>query len=214
MMSSILTGAHEALNWTTVLSDQTNISSVQGQSLPPHPPADGLSTLIQDCIAWKRPAQRIFYETYAPAIYNIIRRYVFDDATAQEILNDSFYKIFTRLEQYAGQGPIEAWMRRIAVNTITDYLRKHLRQKPAEVVEVLEDDAFVDNEAVSNLSFAELTGCLSQLTDIQRTVFNLAVFESLTHKEIGAALSITAGNSRWILNDARKQLKQIITRMK
>ena len=185
------------------------------ESAPQHlHPADGLSKLIQDCIAWDRTAQRHFYEQYAPALYNIIRRYVFDEHTAQEILNDSFYKIFTRLGQYSGQGAIEAWMRRVAVNTITDYLRKHLKTKPTEIIEVAEDDALVDNEAVSNLSFVELLGCMKKLSGIQRAVFNLAVFESLTHKEIGGILNISAGNSRYILNDARKTLKQIITSMR
>ena len=194
------------------MSDSANIQDEQSALQHLHV-SDGLSTLIQDCVAWKRPSQRIFYETYAPAVYNVIRRYIFNEHTAQEILNDSFYKIFTRLEQYAAQGPIEAWMRRIAVNTITDYLRKQLRNEQRNTTEISEDDAYVDNEAMSNLSFAELAACLEKLPDLQRTVFNLAVFENLSHKDIGAALSISAGYSRWILNDARKSLKQIITRI-
>jgi RNA polymerase sigma factor (sigma-70 family) len=176
--------------------------------------ADSVRALIKECIAWNRQSQRLFYETYAPALYQVVKRYVFNDAAAQEILNDAFYKIFTRLQQYAWQGPIEAWMRRIAVNTITDYLRKHIKDEHADIAEVAEEDAYVDNDAVSNLSYAELIGCTERLTHIQRTVFNLYVLESLSHKEIGAMLSISAGNSRWILNDARKGLKQIITSMK
>lgn len=181
------------------------------------PPATGdtLRVLIQDCIAWNRQAQRKFYEAYAPALYQVVKRYVFNDAAAQEILNDSFYKIFTRLEQYAWQGPIEAWMRRITVNTITDYLRKHIKNERAvEITEVAEEDAYVESSAVSNLSYAELIRCAEALAPMQRAVFNLHVLENLSHKEIAAMLSISAGNSRYILNDARKQLKQIITRMK
>ena len=195
------------------MSEKVNIHNEQFIPVDAHLPSL-LDTLVRDCIAWKRPSQRIFYETYAPAIYNIIRRYIFQEDSAQEILNDTFYKIFTRLETYSAKGPIEAWMRRIAVNTITDFLRKLLRQEQPIKQEVTEADGYVENEAVNNLSFAELIGCLAKLTEIQRVVFNLAVFENLTHKEIGVALSISTGNSRWILKDARNSLKKIITGMK
>jgi RNA polymerase sigma factor (sigma-70 family) len=177
-------------------------------------PQDELSKLIQDCISWNQPSQRIFYETYAPALYQVIKRSVFDDHTAQEILNDSFYKILTSLKQYAWQGPIEAWMRRITVNTVIDYLRKHLKRELHMRTELKDEAIYIDNEAISNLSFSELVTCLGKLTTLQRSVFNLFVFENLSHLEIGLALSISEGNSRWILNDARKKLKQIINSMK
>lgn len=188
--------------------------SIPGEQSNPKHPQDELSTLIHNCIAWNRSSQRIFYETYAPALYQVIKRSVFDDHSAQEILNDSFYKIFTRLNQFSGQGPIEAWMRKIVVNTMIDHLRKYMKYDKHMTAEITEEDAYIDNEAVNNLSFKELVNCLQTLTALQRTVFNLFVFENLSHNEIGAALSISAGNSRWIINDARKKLKQIINSMK
>lgn len=176
--------------------------------------AEALRMLIQDCIAWKKPAQRKLYDTYAPAIYNTIKRYVFNDDSAQEILNDTWYKIFTSLGQFSWQGRLEAWMRRIAVNTITDHLRKYIRDEHQPIEEADEAFAFVENEAVSNLSFEELVNCTYQLPYTHRAVFNLYILDGLTHKEIGAMLDISDGNSRWILNDARKRLKQIISSMK
>lgn len=177
------------------------------------PGLDELRILVKDCIARNRAAQRRMYELYAPGVYNVVRRYIFNEATAQELLNDTFLKIFTRLEQYSWQGPIEAWMRRIAVNTITDYLRVHIKHEQIEKTEVSEEDGYIDNDAVSNLSFKELVGYTYKLPDTHRAVFNLYVFESLIHKEIGQQLGISEGNSRWILNDARKKLKTIITSM-
>src|SRR5688572_22705140 len=115
-----------------------------------------LRALIKDCIAWNRSSQRKLYEIYAPIAYNVIKRYVFKDEPAQEILNDSFYKIFTRLEQYNWQGPFEAWMRRIIVNTITDHIRKYVRYEQEATGEVHEEDVWLESSAVSNLSFKEL----------------------------------------------------------
>ena len=174
--------------------------------------SEALRKLVYDCIAGKRTEQRKFFEHYAPAVFNIIKRYEFNNENAQELLNDSFYKIFTALPQYSWQGPIEAWMRRIAVNTITDYLRKHMKSAQFDQVTFSDAtiEAYVDNEAVSNLSYKELIGCLHQLTPAQRLVFNLSVFECMTHGEISAIIGTSEGNSRWILNDARKTLRRTI----
>ena len=174
------------------------------------PDAHSLRALIKHCIDWKRPAQRQLYETYAPIAYNVIRRYVFKVESAQEILNDSFYKIFTHLDQYSWQGPFEAWMRRIIVNTITDHIRKYIRYEQESAEEISEEDIWLESDAVSNISFKELVDYTFRLPDLHRAVFNLNVFEQLSHKEIAKSLNISVGNSRWILNDARKKLKQII----
>lgn len=175
-----------------------------------------LRTLIGECLAGKRAAQRILYETYAPAAWNMVKRYIFHDEPAQEVLNDVFYKVFTRLEQYNGQGAFPAWIRRITVNTVTDHLRKYIpKEQAVRSMELNEDDVYVDSDAVSNMAFRELVSFTYQLPDMHRAVFNLSVFENMTHKQIGLALDISDGNSRWILNDARKKLKQIImTHMK
>ena len=186
--------------------------------LPPKsdPEAETLRKLVEDCIAGKGQEQRRFFERFAPGIFNVIKRYVYDTGTAQELLNDSFVKIFMRLRQYSWQGPIEAWMRRIAINTITDHLRRYLKEVKAGKIdfEDIRVDAYVDNEAVSNLSFKELMKYVHKLSPMQRMIFNLHVFESLTHGEISTLLSISEGNSRWILNDARKTLKQQILKRK
>jgi RNA polymerase sigma-70 factor, ECF subfamily len=194
------------------LSDKTNIhvTPVSAQDIESAP--EKLRELVRECLASKRSAQRQMFELYAPAVYNVIRRYIFQEEPAREILNDVFFKIFTRLHQYSWQGPIEAWMRRIAVNTVTDHLRKYLKNDKVTKVELSEHDAWVDSDAVENMSFKELLSFTWQLKETHRTVFNLYVFENLSHKEIAESLNISEGNSRWILNDARKKLKELILR--
>jgi RNA polymerase sigma-70 factor (ECF subfamily) len=192
------------------LPDQTNIHDADLSSSDNQSASGTLRELIEDCIAFERPAQRTFYEQYAPALYNVIKRYIYQDEQAQEILNDAFYKIFTRLGQYSWQGPIEAWMRKIAVNTLMDHRRKYLKHELLDKTEVSEEDAWVESNAVGDISFKELVGFTYELTEIQRMVFNLYVFENMSHKEIGKSLGISEGNSRYILNDARKKLKEII----
>jgi RNA polymerase sigma factor (sigma-70 family) len=168
-----------------------------------------LSILIRDCIAQSASAQKKMYDLYAPAAYGVIKRYFYnDEPTAQEILNDSFFKVLTKLAQYTFQGSFEGWIRRIVVNTVTDYLRKKIKDEHHK--DVQPEDAYVNSESVEKLSHKELLKLVQSLPEVQRAVFNLYVFENYPHKEIAAILNINENNSRWHLNDARKRLKEKI----
>ena len=167
-----------------------------------------LSILIKDCIAESQSAQKKLYDTYAPAAYGTVKRYVNNnEMIAQEILNDAFYKVFKKLDQYSFQGAFEGWIRRIVVNTVTDHLRKNIKDDQAHK-EVQPEDAYVNSESVEKISHKELLKIIETLPDGQRMVFNLFVFENYSHKEIGQVLNINENNSRWHLNDARRRLKE------
>ncbi len=186
------------------------INSIQSKEEEASDVLQQLHLLIDACIDNKHAAQRLLYETYAPATWNVINRYVFEHEAAQEILNDTFFKVFTRLDQYSYKGSFEGWIRKIAVNTIVDYLRKFMPKKGFITSQAYEENSWVEEDAVSKISFKELVAYTYKIPDMHRAVFNFYVFENLSHKEIAEALQISEGNSRWILNDARKQLKKII----
>lgn len=169
-----------------------------------------LDNLIRDCIAHSRSAQKKLYDLYSPGAYGIIKRLVYnDEQLAKEILNDSFFKIFRDLDQYSFQGAFEGWIRRIVVHTVTDHLRKTLKNKP-QIKEVQDEDAYIDSEPVNNLSHKELLKIIETLPEAQRDVFNLFVFENYSHKEIATLLNMQQNNCRWHLNDARRRLKEKI----
>ena len=143
-------------------------------------------------------------------LYGIIRRYSYDGSRADEILNEAFFKIFTSLEKFSFKGAFEGWMRRIVIHAVTDHFRKYVKKDQQHLVDVEEPIVFVNSDAVGDLSYKELLNMVHGLPDTQRAVFNLYVFESLSHKEIADCLGLTEGNSRWHLNDARRRLKEKI----
>jgi RNA polymerase sigma-70 factor (ECF subfamily) len=169
-----------------------------------------LNALVRECIAQSRGAQKKLYDQYAPGAYSIIKRYLYnDDAAAQEVLNDSFYKIFTKLEMYSFQGAFEGWIRRIVINTVTDHLRKTIKDDQQHK-EIQPEDAFINSSSLDNIAHKELLQIINTLPDTQRTIFNLFVFENYSHKEIAKLLNLNENNCRWHLNDARKRLKEKI----
>ena len=168
---------------------------------------DELTRLIRECIAGTPSAQKRLYERFSPMVYGIIKRYLYkEEHAAQELLNDSFIKVFAKLEQYSFQGAFEGWIRRITVHTVTDYLRKKIRDD-RQIVEIQAESVFVASEGLEQVSFKELLALVHGLPDTQRTVFNLFVFENYSHKEIAELLGLKENNCRWHLNDARNKLK-------
>jgi RNA polymerase sigma-70 factor (ECF subfamily) len=177
------------------------------QSLSAH---DELKILIKDCIALKRTSQKKLYDIYSPAAYGIIRKYIHNNEfAAKEILNEAFFKVFRDLHQYSFQGAFEGWIRRIVVHTVSDYIRKNVKEDRM-TREVTPEDAFVNSEPVEKLSHKELLKIIETLPETQRNIFNLFVFENYSHKDIAKIMNMQQNNCRWHLNDARRRLKEKI----
>lgn len=169
-----------------------------------------LRGLIDGCMAGKRSAQKALYDKFAPQAYGIIRRYTSHKQMSEEILNDAFFKILTKIDQYESKGSFEGWLYRVVVYTVTDHLRKYIKEKDRSDTREIEDNVEVSATIVEQMSYKELLAIIHELPDTQRMVFNLHVMEQYSHKEIGTLLNITEGNSRWHLNSARKQLMKKI----
>lgn len=171
---------------------------------------DELQILIKGCIANDRTMQKRLYDKYAPVVFGIIRRYVDDNSTAKEILNDVFFRVYTKLQQYSFQGAFEGWMRQIAVNIISDHFRKSNKHDNIPKVDPEKYDVHVETDTIGNINYKQLLVLIQDLPPTHRAVFNLYVFENYSHKEIAALLNISDNNSRWHLNDARRRLKERI----
>jgi RNA polymerase sigma-70 factor (ECF subfamily) len=164
--------------------------------------------LIQACLKNDRKAQQLLYDTYAPVIYGLIRRYIRDEYTAEDILIESFVKIFGKLKQYQSKGSFEGWMKRIAVNESLMYLRKnnvfHLTIESDNIV--LPFETSIEDE----LDFNILLEALDLLPVGYRTVFNMYVLEGFKHKDIAKELGISINTSKSQLRLAKERLRKII----
>lgn len=166
--------------------------------------------LIKGCIAGDRKSQKALYDKYANMIFGVIRRYESSMEIAEEILNDAFILIFTKLNQYSFSGSFEGWMRRITVNCAIDHYRRNVKHQKVINTDFETIDPYIEDDAASKLYYKELLQIIYTLSESQRMVFNLFVFEDYSHKEIAEQLGISEGYSKWYLNDARKKIKDKI----
>lgn len=161
--------------------------------------------LIRRCKAHDREAQKKLYNRYAPVLLAICRRYVKVLEDAEDVLLESFYKIFSNIGQYEGKGSFEGWIKRICVNESLMFLRKkHNFNLSLENSHLQIGDPEPNVEEL--LFEGDILALLHLLPTGYRTVFNLYVLEGYKHREIAVRLGISINTSKSQLIQAKKKL--------
>ncbi|MEK6478667.1 RNA polymerase sigma factor [Catalinimonas sp. 4WD22] len=171
-----------------------------------------LLSLINKCKKNDRKAQKILYKHFFPYAMSISLRYSQYEAEAEEILNDAFLKVFTRLDQYNIKQSFKGWLRRIVINTAIDLYRKELRHYHHMDVIELEEEQMQEN-VIDQLSAQEIQAMISELPPAYRLVFNLYAVEGYNHQEIASMLDISEGTSKSNLFKARAKLQKKMQRI-
>ncbi len=166
--------------------------------------------LIKDARQGSAAAQKYLFDQLADKMLLLCRRYIKNREDAEEVLLDGFYKFFKNLNGFTYQGEVSliAWIKRIMINECLMFLRK--KNVFNIVTENAAEDIPLEEEALNDLSAAEIFSLLSQLPVGYRTVFNLYVIEGMDHKEIAALLGISDGTSRSQLSKAKSLLQKIL----
>lgn len=154
-------------------------------------------------------ARKELYDRFAGRMFGICLRYVSDRETAQDLLHDGFIKIYASFDKFTwrGEGSLRAWMERVMVNTVLQYLRKNdVMSHTYELDEVRETYDEPDASDIEVIPQKVLMGFINDLPDGYRTVFNLYIFEEKSHKEIAELLGINEKSSASQLYRAKTAL--------
>lgn len=168
-----------------------------------------LHQLLDGCRQGKRSSQHRLYACFFNYAMTIARRYTGNLETAEEVVNDAFFKVFTKLDLYSESLPFRFWLRRIVINTAIDRFRSTLNI-PAPVELQAWHDPETDTGIVENLTREQILAMLDHLPPGYRTVFNLFVVDGFSHEEISDALRISIGASKSNLSRARQHLKTML----
>ena len=167
--------------------------------------------MIQGCKEGDRKAQKAFYDYFASKMLGVCMRYAKDRAEAEDMLQESFIKLYQSMHTYRGEGNFEGWVRRVVVfNAINLY--KHRLRHFKEDLDVQDYDAKYDDDIISKISVKEILAFVQQMPDGYRLIFNLYAVEGFTHKEIGEQLGIAIGTSKSQYSRARDWMKKALSK--
>lgn len=166
--------------------------------------------LIKSCKKGDRASQKVLYDLLAPRMFPVCLRYVSDRSLAEDILQDGFITLFTKLSTYKGDGSFEGWARRIFITTALMTLRKKDALKMSDELDAVRGMKADTYTPIQNLGYKELMKLITSLPTGFRTVFNLYAVEGYSHREIAEMLGITETTSRTQLSRARIWLQKKI----
>ncbi len=176
--------------------------------------------LIRGCIKGKKRAFSELYNFYAPKMLGVCMRYGKSREDAEDILQEGFIRVFKNIGTYGHKGSFDGWIRRVMVNTAINHYHKHKRyyENELEISDNRLESGESDNSAEDdfrelNIPKEELMKMINELPEGYKMVFNLYVFEGMTHIEIAKLLGISRNTSKTQLMKARKKLKSAIEKM-
>lgn len=177
---------------------------------------DQLKEIIKRCIADDRTAQEQLFKHFYGKMMGVCLRYTKDRDRAQEVVQESFIKIFDKLDEFDFKGSFEGWVRRIMVNASIDAIRKRNRQPFSTDEEYVFNDSYSVQEHdldddITKIKAEYALEAIQQLSPAYQTVFNLYVIENYSHKEIAQILDISEGTSKSNLAKAKQNLRKILS---
>ncbi|MCR5366001.1 MAG: sigma-70 family RNA polymerase sigma factor [Prevotella sp.] len=148
---------------------------------------------------------------YGEQLYWQIRRLVLVHEDADDVLQNVFIKAWSHLDDFHQDSRLSTWLYRIAVNESLDFLRKqknnsmiHTDDVESGVANMLVADNYFDGDETQAL----LQEAISQLPEVQRTVFTLRYYDEMKYSEISQLLKTSEGSLKASYHIAVKKISE------
>lgn len=150
---------------------------------------------------------RMLMGKYQERLYWHIRGLVRNHQDADDVLQDTFVKVFRNLEGFEGKAQLYTWMYRIATNESLTFLKKKQRNQTLELGEMQQRSLLADAYLSPGDAEALLAGAMRALPEKQLLVFQLRYFEELTYQEISELLGTSVGALKASFHHAVKKIE-------
>jgi RNA polymerase sigma-70 factor, ECF subfamily len=169
-----------------------------------------MDELLNACVGGIEQAQKVLYKSYFSFGKSICMRYSNNREDAEEILNDSFMKVFKNLHKFDRSNAFKAWFRTILVNTSIDYYRRKDKLS-YEYDDQHYEAEYHEPNAIEQMNAEDILAQVQKLAPSYRTVFLMYAVDGYSHKEIGDILNINEVTSRTNFLKARQKLQVLLS---
>jgi RNA polymerase sigma factor (sigma-70 family) len=176
-------------------------------------PARTHKALVESCQRGNRKAQFELYSLYSRAMYNVCLRMVKNEFDAEDVLQNAFVDIFSKMGTFRFESSIGAWIKRIVINHSINFLKQ--RRLNFEAFDDQYQDSIPDavaDEDYQNiaLNVEQVKKALHALPDGYRVVFSLYLLEGYDHQEIAEILGINEATSKSQYSRAKHRIREIL----
>jgi len=150
----------------------------------------------------------VVVDKYKEQLYWQIRRMVLDHDDTDDVLQNTFIKAWTGLDNFRGDAKLSTWLYRIATNETLNFLeRQHktnvsIDNEENMVINTLESDPFFDGDETE----LQLQAAIASLPDKQRQVFNMKYYQEMKYEEMSEVLETSVGALKASYHHAVKKI--------
>jgi len=169
--------------------------------------------IVEKCKRGNRRAQFELYSLYSRAMYSICLRMLQQEQEAEDLLQESFVDIFTKLHTFKFQSSVGAWIKRIVVNNCINHLKRNrmlFEELENRHTGIIEEEEEVKEEHPFPYDVSTVKKAIQELPDGYRVVFTLYLMEGYDHKEIAQILDISEATSKSQYSRAKKKLREML----
>lgn len=171
--------------------------------------------LLQSCLEGKPSAQLEIYNRYYKSMYNISFRIVKESDEAEDVMQESFLRAFSKLHTFQGEVAFGAWLKRIVINNSIQHYRKKQRKNEVPLEDVMykveDNGGCVPNHAFANLEAQKVMETMGRLKDNYRVSLTLHLIEGYDYEEISQIMDISYANCRTTVSRAKESLRKLLT---
>ncbi len=155
-------------------------------------------TLVQELKQKESQAKafEVLVNTYKERLYWHIRRIVLNHDDADDVLQNTFIKVYRNIEGFKGDSKLYSWMYRIATNESLTFLKQKSKKAgisneelKMSLVENLQSDVYFEGDEIQ----LKLQKALATLPDKQKLVFTMKYFQEMKYEEISEVLETSVG---------------------
>lgn len=168
-------------------------------------------------------ALEVLYDRHAQTIYNLTMRIVQDPATADDLLQETFWQVWqaSNQSQFRGEGAAAAWLFRIARNKSLDHLRRQkVRPQPADPTSPEEERSALSQLVAPGTEIEPMAErqwqqqhvrqALQKIPSEQRLCLELAYFEGMSQREIATQTNTPLGTIKTRLRMGLEKLERLL----
>lgn len=165
--------------------------------------------LIEKCLKKDPRAQRELYNQYVHAMYNVAYRICGNEPDAEDVIQEAFLKVFSKLSSFKGESMLGSWIKRIVVNQSISFLRsrKEFAESLTQTHEMVLIEAESDFDSEPH-TMEKVMNEIALLPDGARIVFTLRAIEEYKFSEIASMLNLTETNCKVQYHRAKLLLKE------
>lgn len=144
--------------------------------------------------------------TYQQRLYHVIRRQVPSHEDADDILQNTFIKVFRHLSGFEKRSELYTWLYRIATNEVINHIHRSKRNRVEElnVNDARQAETYYNTDNLSDM----LETIICTLPERQQMVFRMRYYDELSYKEMATLLQLTEGALKASFHHAAKKIEE------